>query len=137
MHFNTAFEKISHVTLRSLFQDLSSNPSQTDLIIMDFSKAFDKVPHRRLQYKLNWYGIRGTTHTWIQKWLQGDRRELFLKGRNPPPILSSPVCPNVLFLGPYYTSPTKPPVAQSVSLLMIASSTAASKPNTIPPFCKL
>ena len=42
----------------SLFQDLSSNPSQTDLIMMDFSKAFDKVPHRRLQYKLNWYGIR-------------------------------------------------------------------------------
>ena len=88
--------------LLSLFQDLSSNPSQTDLIIMDFSKAFDKVPHRRLQYKLNWYGIRGTTHAWIQKNCKGDRRELFLKGRNPPPILSSPVCPKVLFLAPYY-----------------------------------
>ena len=33
--------------LLSLFQDLASNPSQIDLIIMDFSKAFDKVPHRR------------------------------------------------------------------------------------------
>ena len=39
---------------RSCQVDLSSSPSQTDLIIMDFSKAFDKVPHRRLQYKLNW-----------------------------------------------------------------------------------
>ena len=66
---------------------------------------------------------------------KGDRRELFLKGRNPPPILSSPVCPKVLFLAPYYflytstTSPTKPAVVQSVSLLMIASCTAASKPG--------
>ena len=31
---------------------------QTDLIIMDFAKAFDKVPHRRLVYKLEYYGIR-------------------------------------------------------------------------------
>ena len=27
---------------------------QTDLIIMDFTKAFDKVPHRRLLYKLEY-----------------------------------------------------------------------------------
>ena len=47
--------------LLSLFQDLASNPSQIDMIIMDFSKAFDKVPHRRLNYKLDWYGIRGNT----------------------------------------------------------------------------
>ena len=44
--------------LLSLFQDLASNPSQIDMIIMDFSKAFDKVPHRRLNYKLDWYGTR-------------------------------------------------------------------------------
>ena len=34
---------------------------QTDVIIMDFTKAFDKVPHRRLLYKLDHYGIRGST----------------------------------------------------------------------------
>jgi hypothetical protein len=28
---------------------------QTDLIIMDFAKAFDKVPHRRLLCKLKYY----------------------------------------------------------------------------------
>ena len=31
---------------------------QTDLIIMDFAKAFDKVPHRRLADNLEYYGIR-------------------------------------------------------------------------------
>ena len=63
------------------------------MIIMDFSKAFDKVPHRRLQYKLNWYGIRGITHTWIQNVLQGRSQRVVSEGRNPPPIMSSLVCP--------------------------------------------
>ena len=66
--------------LLSIFQDLSSNPSQTDLIILDFSKAFDKVPHRRLQYKLNWYGIRGTTHASIKKNLQGRLQRVVSEG---------------------------------------------------------
>ena len=47
--------------LLSLFQDLASKRTETDLIVMDFSKAFDKVPHRRLLYKLDWYGVRGGT----------------------------------------------------------------------------
>ena len=86
----------------SLFQDLSSNPSQTDMIIMDFSKAFDKVPHRRLQYKLDWYGIRGSTHNWIQHFLQGRSQRVVSEGSQSSPILSSLVCPKVLFLARYY-----------------------------------
>ena len=35
---------------------------QIGVIIMDFAKAFDKVPHRRLLYKLDHYEIRGSTH---------------------------------------------------------------------------
>ena len=31
---------------------------QTDMILLDLPKAFDTVPHRRLQYKLDWYGIQ-------------------------------------------------------------------------------
>ena len=34
---------------------------QTD----DFSKAFDKVCHTRLLYKLQWYGIRNKRLNWI------------------------------------------------------------------------
>ena len=32
---------------------------QTDLIRLDFSKAFDKVAHEKLISKLHFYGIRG------------------------------------------------------------------------------
>jgi hypothetical protein len=42
---------------------------QTDLIIMDFAKAFDKVSHRRLLYKLEYYGIQTHTLNWIQAFL--------------------------------------------------------------------
>ena len=35
---------------------------QMGLVILDFSKAFDRVPHRRLLEKLNHYRIRGQTH---------------------------------------------------------------------------
>ena len=38
-----------------------SHAKQKDIIIWDFSKASDKVPHNRLLYKLENYGIRGDT----------------------------------------------------------------------------
>ena len=42
---------------------------QTDLIVLDFSKVFDVVPHQRLLHKLDHYGIRGPTLLWIQNFL--------------------------------------------------------------------
>jgi hypothetical protein len=47
--------------LLSFVQELAANSDkniQTDLIIMDFAKAFDKVPHQRLLYKLEFYESR-------------------------------------------------------------------------------
>ena len=34
---------------------------QTDLILLDFSKTFDKVSHRLLLHELQHYGVRGPT----------------------------------------------------------------------------
>ena len=51
--------------ISNLYGAVNRGHKQTDLIIMDFAKAFDKVPHRRLLHKLDYYGIRGSTHKWI------------------------------------------------------------------------
>ena len=36
---------------------------------MDFAKAFDKVPHKRLRYKLKYYGADTNTLNWIEGFL--------------------------------------------------------------------
>ena len=38
------------------------NKTQTDAILLDFAKSFDKVPHKRLLSKVTSYGITGNTH---------------------------------------------------------------------------
>ena len=57
---------------------------------MDFSKTFDKVSHRRLLHKLDYYGIRGSTHKWISSWLSWRTQQVVLDGHasDPVPVLS-------------------------------------------------
>ena len=43
------------------------NKTQIDMAILDFSKAFDTVPHRALLSKIHQYEIRGPIHKWLEK----------------------------------------------------------------------
>ena len=63
--------------LLAFTQDILTNLSggrQTGVIIMDFAKAFDKVPHHRLIQKLERYGITGSVNTWVEKFSK-DRKQ--------------------------------------------------------------
>ena len=53
---------------------------QIDVAILDFSKAFDKVPHNRLLLKLDHYGIRGNTLQWIRHFLTDCTQQVLLEG---------------------------------------------------------
>ena len=51
------------------FTYLINNSQPIDVIYLDFQKAVDQVPHQRLLYKLNSYGITGNILNWLRDFL--------------------------------------------------------------------
>ena len=58
------------ITVINDFATNLNNGLQTDVILLDLTKAFDKVSHELLCGKLYNYGIRGNTLGWIQNFLK-------------------------------------------------------------------
>ena len=70
----------------NLDRALNRGHRQADVIVMDFAKAFDKVPHKRL-HKLHFYGMRGSTDKWIASWLSERYQKIGVRW---PSLRSSP-----------------------------------------------
>ena len=86
-----------------LYHDLAQSldkKKQTDLAILYFSKAFDRVPHQRLLKKLAHYGVQGNTHKWIESFLSGRTQQVVIEGEtsNSAPVVSG--VPQGTVLGP-------------------------------------
>ncbi|KAK3098476.1 hypothetical protein FSP39_019799 [Pinctada imbricata] len=56
------------------------NSNSIDNIYLDFQKAFDKVPHKRLLEKLKGYGIGGNLLSWIESFLTERKQRVVLNG---------------------------------------------------------
>jgi len=56
------------------------NGNCVDVVYLDFSKAFDKVPHRRLLSKLKAHGITGKVLKWVSSWLSDRRQRVSVEG---------------------------------------------------------
>ena len=87
--------------LVTLKEDLMRNctaGSQTDLVLLDFSKAFDKVSHQKLLLKLHRYGIRGPTLKWIQAFLSDPTQTVVLENEKSNIWGSSGLCPGSHFI---------------------------------------
>ena len=67
------------VTTHDLLSRLDSR-EEVDIAILDFSKAFDVVPHERLLRKLRLYGIEGKCLAWIREFLMGRTQSVLVDG---------------------------------------------------------
>jgi hypothetical protein len=67
------------ITTEDIARNLDNN-QQVDMLILDFSKAFDTVPHKRLLKKLESYGINGNILSWLEAWLTQREQQVTIEG---------------------------------------------------------
>ena len=68
------------ITIDDLAKGIEAK-SQTDVILLDNEKAFDKVSHRHLLAKVHHYGIHGNTFSWIRDFLRSRTQLVLVDGQ--------------------------------------------------------
>ena len=68
--------------------------------IVDFPKAFDKVPYHRLLTKLDYYGIRGSLLNWFESFLTQRTQSVVIERTSFAPVVTTSGVPQGTVLGP-------------------------------------
>ena len=87
------------VTLQDLLKSFDKK-IQMDVAILDFSKAFDTVPHDKLLYKMNRYGVQGNTLKWLSSFLKDRTMKVVVEGEESKSVKVESGVPQGTVLGP-------------------------------------
>lgn len=69
------------LTIHDIASSIQQNQS-IHAIVLDFTKAFDKVTHQRLLKKMEYYGIRGPLLNWFTSFLFERQQTVICEGRS-------------------------------------------------------
>jgi Reverse transcriptase (RNA-dependent DNA polymerase)/Endonuclease-reverse transcriptase len=102
---NSGFKKGDGTINRLLYitenihQALDSG-NEVGMVFLDISKAFDKVWHKGLLYKLSTFGVSGTLFNWLANYLENRKQRVVLSGKTSSILETNAGVPQGSILGP-------------------------------------
>ena len=129
------------ITTLDDFANTLKNQHQTDAILLDFSKAFDKVDHLGLLSKLETYGIRGPLLEWTSSFLIGRKQSVVVDGHtsSPSDVLSG--VPQGTVLGPLfflvYINDISKGLTKGTTIRLFADDSLLYRPIKSPKDCEI